>query len=256
MHYYKRNIGDYHKKAGKLSILEHGAYTLLIDACYDREQYPTKEQAIDWVWARTADEVASVEFILIKFFTLEDGVYKQKRIEEELAKYHENSITNKRIAKEREEKKRTERERSVNGASPDDHEPAPNHKPLTTNQEPRTNTYVDQQVDLVEDAISKPKKEIIPYGKIIDLYHSKLPMLSQVFELTDTRKSKIKTLWNDGSLNDLEGWEKYFNDIATSPFLTGRIAPTNGRAKPWRADIDFIINKNNYVKIAEGKYDV
>ena len=37
MHYYKRNIGDYHKKAGRLSMIEHGAYTLLIDACYDRE---------------------------------------------------------------------------------------------------------------------------------------------------------------------------------------------------------------------------
>jgi len=29
MHYFKRNIGDYHKKAGRLSMLEHGAYTLL-----------------------------------------------------------------------------------------------------------------------------------------------------------------------------------------------------------------------------------
>ena len=46
MHYYKRNLGDYAKKAGRLSMLQHGSYTLLIDACYDREQFPTLEEAI------------------------------------------------------------------------------------------------------------------------------------------------------------------------------------------------------------------
>jgi len=51
MHYFKRNIGDYHKKAGRLSMLEHGAYTLLMDACYDRERFPTMDEAIDWCWA-------------------------------------------------------------------------------------------------------------------------------------------------------------------------------------------------------------
>ena len=32
MNYYKRHIGDYAAKAGHLSPLEHGVYTLLIDA--------------------------------------------------------------------------------------------------------------------------------------------------------------------------------------------------------------------------------
>lgn len=45
LHYYKRNIGDYEKKAGRPSMLEHGACTLLIDACYDREQFPKFEVA-------------------------------------------------------------------------------------------------------------------------------------------------------------------------------------------------------------------
>lgn len=136
MHYYKRNIGDYHKKAGRLSILEHGAYTLLIDSCYDRERFPTIEQAIDWAWASTDAEKQAVESVLRRFFTLEDGVYVQGRIMEEIDAYHENSKINKRIAIDREEKKRsllngscTERERLVNEAPP-------NHKPLTINQEP------------------------------------------------------------------------------------------------------------------------
>ena len=67
VHYYKRNIGDYHKKAGRLSILEHGAYTLLMDACYDREQFPTYDEAIDWTWASSNEEIEAVEFVLPPF---------------------------------------------------------------------------------------------------------------------------------------------------------------------------------------------
>lgn len=88
MHYFKRNIGDYHKKAGRLSMLEHGAYTLLLDACYDRERFPTRAEAIDWCWARSVDEVSAVEFVLSKFFTLDGEQYIQARIQEEIAAYH------------------------------------------------------------------------------------------------------------------------------------------------------------------------
>ena len=46
MHYFKFNIGDYHKKAGRLSMLQHGAYTLLIHACYDREKFLQKKRLL------------------------------------------------------------------------------------------------------------------------------------------------------------------------------------------------------------------
>jgi uncharacterized protein YdaU (DUF1376 family) len=132
MHYYKRNIGDYAKKAGRLSIMQHGTYTLLIDACYDREQFPTLEQAIEWVWASTTDEIEALKFVLSRFFVLENGVYSQKRIREEIDEYHGKAETNKRIALERESKRR---ENSTNRA-PVVNEPPPNHKPITNNQEP------------------------------------------------------------------------------------------------------------------------
>jgi uncharacterized protein YdaU (DUF1376 family) len=134
MHYYKRNLGDYAKKAGRLSMLQHGSYTLLIDACYDREQFPTREDAIEWTWASSLAEIEAVEFVLRKFFVLDGGVYVQSRIAEEIAEYHSKSATNKRIATEREtnrKEKGTNRALVVN-------EPPPNHKPLTINQEPLT----------------------------------------------------------------------------------------------------------------------
>ena len=72
-------------------MLQHGAYTLIIDACYDRERFPTKDEAIDWCWASTPEEIAAVEFVLAKFFTFQDGVYVQARIDEEISRYQENS---------------------------------------------------------------------------------------------------------------------------------------------------------------------
>lgn len=143
MHYYKRNLGDYAKKAGRLSMLQHGAYTLLIDACYDREQFPTRDEAIDWTWASSSAEVEAVEFVLTKFFTLVDGRYVQNRIQEEIDAYRATSENNKRIAAEREAKRKAMRasgSRSVNDSCTDRErgvdEVPPNHKPITNNQEP------------------------------------------------------------------------------------------------------------------------
>jgi len=132
MHYYKRNLGDYAKKAGRLSMLQHGAYTLLIDACYDREQFPTREAAIEWTWASSKEEVEAVDFVLKRFFSEKEGVFYQTRIQEEIGEYHDKSETNKRIATDREAKRKslsTDRARVVN-------EPPPNHEPLTINHEP------------------------------------------------------------------------------------------------------------------------
>jgi uncharacterized protein YdaU (DUF1376 family) len=133
MHYYKRNLGDYAKKCGRLTMLQHGAYTLLIDSCYDREKFPTLDEAIEWTWASTEAEVEAVKFVLSRFFKLgDDGKYVQDRILQELLEYHKKADTNKRIAIERE----TNRKLKDTNREPDVNEPPPNHKPLTINQEP------------------------------------------------------------------------------------------------------------------------
>lgn len=171
MHAYYRNIGDYHKKAGRLTMLQHGAYMLLTDACYDREIFPTEEDAIEWAWASTDEEEAAVKFVLKKFFSLgEDGRYTQKRISEELDKYKLNGVKNRIIAISREsfkaenyEKKeafdnllsevKLEIKNDSLGLSHEactqrvesllkKHECPPNHKPETINQKPETNNPI------------------------------------------------------------------------------------------------------------------
>jgi len=139
MHYYKKNLGEYYKKAGRLSILQHGIYNLLIDACYDRERFPDLSEAVEWCWASTKEEIEAVEFVLGRFFSLIDGVYTQSRIAEELENYHKNAATNKRIAQERETKrkeKKADRERTVNDIADIKNDSPPKQEPRTKNQEP------------------------------------------------------------------------------------------------------------------------
>lgn len=174
MHYYKRNLGDYAKKAGRLSMLEHGAYTLLMDAIYDRETFPTLEDALDWTWARDDAEVAAVKFVLSKFFELqEDGRYVQNRIQEELDSYKSKAETNTRIAKEREAKRKSKHEpsRNVHEACEEKHEPSPNHKPLTINQEPLTsNQYIYTfDLDYVNANLLKSGRQMVEQKYIDEL---------------------------------------------------------------------------------------
>ena len=131
-------------------MLQHGAYTLLLDACYDREKFPTLEQAIEWTWAQTQEEIDAVKFVLTRFFKLtSNDEYVQDRILEELLTYHKNADTNKRIAVEREAKRR---EKSTNRVQSVDEAP-PNHKPITNNQEPNKKATVVATPDGVSESV-------------------------------------------------------------------------------------------------------
>jgi len=254
MHYYKRNIGDYAKKTGRLTMLQHGAYTLLIDSCYDRETFPTFDEAIEWTWASSTEEIEAVTFVLKKFFVLQDGSFVQNRIREELENYHNNSETNKRIALEREAKRRenrTKREQFVNEAPP-------NQEPLTINQEPNISICPPSGEPDVGNGLPK-----CCHQEVIDLYHKHLPTLRKVEVWNDARKGYLRQRWRDVAeelskeksiqVSDiLEWWADFFKHIGQSKFLTGRVNDKSGRT--FTADLEWILKPSNFAKILEGKY--
>ncbi|MEJ3621065.1 DUF1376 domain-containing protein [Brachymonas wangyanguii] len=86
MNYYSRHLGDYARDTGHLSILEHGAYTLLLDRYYVSEAGIPADQAHRLARARTREEKQAVDMVLEEFFTLEEGIWINKRCEEEIAK--------------------------------------------------------------------------------------------------------------------------------------------------------------------------
>ena len=199
MHYYKRNLGDYAKKAGRLTMLQHGAYNLLIDACYDREEFPTLEQAIEWTWSITDEEIEAVKFVLSRFFKLDkDGQYVQDRILQELLEYHQKADKNKQIAVEREAK----RKRNSTNRAQDVNESSPNHKPLTINHKPLTNNHNKNIVraDALDDGFDEfwnyyPKK--VGKDKAKTEWNKKKPKIDDVLNALKWQK-------------DSEQWDKGF----------------------------------------------
>jgi uncharacterized protein YdaU (DUF1376 family) len=208
MHYYKRNLGDYAKKAGRLTLLQHGSYTVLMDSCYDREQFPTLEQAIEWTWADSVEEIEAVKFVLRKFFILEDGIYVQNRIREEIAEYHEKANTNKRIAIDRETKRKensTNRVRTVNESSPNQEPVTKNQEPRTSNQEPKeSNSKEPKSKTMRETRLIIPPVQVpdwMPVDAWNDFVESRRkirkPMTQNAIKLAISTLSKLKSEGNN-----------------------------------------------------------
>lgn len=88
MNYYTRHVGDYTKDTAHLSMLEHGAYNLLLDRYYATEEGIPNEQRYRVARARSEDEKAAVDAVLSEFFELVNDRWNQKRCEEVLADHH------------------------------------------------------------------------------------------------------------------------------------------------------------------------
>lgn len=96
-HWYPRYVGDYGSKTSHLSMVEHGAYALLLDHYYSTEK-PLNANAcvLHRVCRAFADaEKDAVQSVLDQFFTLEDDGWHNARVDEELKK--RSKIKDKRV---------------------------------------------------------------------------------------------------------------------------------------------------------------
>ncbi len=116
------------------------------------------------------------------------------------------------------------------------------------------------------EANEKPAatKTPIPCQRVADLYNEKLGRTLRACKtLNATRRSLIGQRWRDiahaiGSSEPsdvMDGWSAYFDKIARSDFLMGRVPPSPGHSRRFEADFDWILNSRNYTSIFEGKYE-
>jgi hypothetical protein len=95
----------------------------------------------------------------------------------------------------------------------------------------------------------QPSVDLCPHQEIIDLYHEILPELQGVKIWSEKRKKLLKARWReDPKRQNLDYWKRLFGYIRKSPFLMGE------NDRHWTADLEWIINASNFVKIIEGKY--
>lgn len=104
MNFYKRHLGDYAKDTGHLTMLEHGAYTLLLDRYYGTEGPIPAAEAYRVCRARSKEEKAAVDVVLGEFFVLKGDAWHSKRADAEIAENQDQS-------EDRDLRKQNERER-------------------------------------------------------------------------------------------------------------------------------------------------
>lgn len=134
-------------------------------------------------------------------------------------------------------------------ATPEGFFPTPLKKP---SDEPSVNRQ--EPSDMADTPlVSSKAADPCPHQSIIALYHEILPTGRRVRIWNDNRQAKLRARWKEeAKRQSLEWWTKFFNYIAESDFLTGKIIST-GRP-PFELDLEWIVSPANFVKIIEGKY--
>jgi len=123
MNFYPFHIGDYISHTSHLTDAEDLAYRRMIDLYYHSEQ-PFNDSSTVARRIRTTVEV--VETVLHEFFTFEDdGAWHNKRIDEEISKYHDRLTQASKAGKASAEARFNKRSTSV--------QPTKNQEPITKN---------------------------------------------------------------------------------------------------------------------------
>ncbi|MDX9690516.1 MAG: YdaU family protein [Alphaproteobacteria bacterium] len=147
LHWYPKYPGDYARDTAHLSMLEHGAYNLLIDYYYSTGQplpanadanAPALALAKNYRLYRicraiTQEEQKAVDSVIEGFFELQDGFYHHRRIDQELEKRRE--ISDKRSAanaKMRESKSKKANKKPANNQQMHQHLQEQMHSTTTT----------------------------------------------------------------------------------------------------------------------------
>lgn len=267
MNYYRRYVGDYLKKTSRLSMLEHGAYNLLLDYYYAEEQPIPLD--LDEVYrmcrAILPEERRAVVKILTSFFVKAEDGYRNQRADEEIAK-GQNAIeqmseagkagAEKRWGKDRVPQEGNDGVESTgdNGGQDAGGDASTNHQPPTTNRQPPP---LILQPPVKANGGKPPAIPPCPHREIIALYAEHLPMARQVRPpWKGPRATHLQARWKElPERQNLTWWAQFFEHCAKSPFLTGRVPPRRPGEKPFEVSLDWIVEFSNFQKIIEGTYD-
>ncbi len=112
MNFYKHYIGDFQRDTGHLSLTERGAYRSLLDHHYATERPLPSDmtQLCRIVGAVSKLDRDAVKRVLEEFWEQGEGGWTNSRAQREIAKADEQRETNRRIAEQREARRRADRQ--------------------------------------------------------------------------------------------------------------------------------------------------
>lgn len=92
------------------------------------------------------------------------------------------------------------------------------------------------------------EKSFVGLHPLIHIWNREAYNLSKVHKSNKARDKKIKDIWPQ--LQPIE-WERVIQKINASDFCIGQSENSNG----WKATFDWLLQKETYLKVMEGKYD-
>ena len=116
MNYVEHHFGDYARDTAHLSLLEHGAYRLLLDLYYVREKALPADvkDCCRLVRAASSVERKAVQTVLSEFFELTPDGWAHKRCNAEIARYRDKQEKAKRSATARWNARPSQSDRNAN----------------------------------------------------------------------------------------------------------------------------------------------
>ncbi|MDE2468616.1 MAG: YdaU family protein [Bradyrhizobium sp.] len=254
MNYYERHLGDYARDAGHLPMIEHGAYTVLLDRYYSTEQPIAADQAYRIARASSKTERAAVDAVLRDFFVLQDGSWHNRRADAEIAKAQT--------------KIKAARENGKRGGRPKGNQDETQQKPTGLILGSKTETQAkalqapssklqekDQQLSASADADAPDRSDPLPVKAIIEAYNAAMVKLPKVRVLTEKRRTAIRRAWQaDPRFRSVDFWRAYFAECAEDDFLNGTGPYTNGHEN-WRPTIDYLVKTETVAKVFERALD-
>ena len=273
MNFYPFHIGDYAKETAHLSMTEDGAYRRLLDMYYTREcRLPCDVPSIyRLARAHTKLERAAIDVVLQEFFKHTETGFLHHRCEEEIENAQSRISAAQRNGRKGGRPKKAEPSRSqhIGGKNPLGFDQEPTGLTVGYENETREEAHqsqsqsqsqsIDEVPTVLVERPSTSRHPQCPTEHLIDCYHRHLPTLPRVEILNSNRKKAISGRWRDvlsyehiANAADpgqaaLEWFDSYFQHVARSDFLTGRV-------KDWRADFDFLVAPAKFTKVVEGHY--
>lgn len=109
----------------------------------------------------------------------------------------------------------------------------------------------DQGGESTPDGAGPP----VPEKEILNFYHEICcPPLPKILAMSPKREAALKARWQEkAQYRSLEFWQRFFTDVRDSDFLSGRASPRLGQ-QPFVADFEWLVKKENFLKVLEGRY--
>lgn len=255
--------GDYYRDTRHLSMLQHGAYRLLLDHCWDqRGPLPLDpERCYRITGAVSKEEQDAVRSVIAEFFVaMPDGHYN-RRIQQEIERAA--AISGARAKAGRKgglAKAKQLPSKSLASASTPTTTTTTTTTATTTDTLPGVVGGVSDDTPLVPDAARRRRQAVpdCPYDDLIAAFHDHCPTLPRVEVVNEVRRARLRARWREVAAEHLDDadpraatldWFTFFfrDRVDASPFLTGKV-------KDWHATFDWLLNPTNFAKVVEGQY--